>query len=300
MAQLLFLDESGQDHHESPYEVLGGIAVEDSRIWPLITDVQAAEVEHFGGRVSGDELELKAKKLLKRKTFRLAAQLAPYAPEIRKQLAAEALDEGARARKEDRPSRHTRAQLTALAQAKIAFCGKLLELSAKHQGKAFASIVLPRAPRPAGDGLRKDYSYLFERFFLLLRDEPLHVHGIVVFDELERSQSHILIRQMADYFVGTATGRLRASRVLPEPMFVHSHLTTLVQLADLIVYIISWAVRIKGMIAPERDELAELAESVRHLRYRTTVENQDGEFERWSFVYIDDLRPRREKDGSGQ
>ena len=48
MAFVLFVDESGQDQHESPYEVLGGILIEDSRIWPLITAVQQAEVDFFG------------------------------------------------------------------------------------------------------------------------------------------------------------------------------------------------------------------------------------------------------------
>ncbi len=63
--------------------------------------------------------------------------------------------------------------------------------------------------------------------------------GIVVFDELEKSQSHVLINQMAEYFVRTANGRLRASRILPEPLFVHGELTSLVQVADIAVYVIS-------------------------------------------------------------
>jgi hypothetical protein len=37
--------------------------------------------------------------------------------------------------------------------------------------------------------------------------------------------------------------------------------------------------------------------AVRALRYRSLVENADGEFERWSFVFLDDLRPRSERDG---
>jgi hypothetical protein len=47
MAHLLFVDESGQDRGESPYEVLGGIAIKDSSIWPLILDLQEAEVTYF-------------------------------------------------------------------------------------------------------------------------------------------------------------------------------------------------------------------------------------------------------------
>jgi hypothetical protein len=287
MAHLLFIDESGQDRNESPYEVLGGIAIQDANIWPLIIAIQEAEIMHFGARISRDEMELKAKKLLKSKTFKLSKQLPPFDAVKRTQLAREALREGAAAKAEAREAKHSKVQLTALAQAKIAFCSRVLELCAQHRAKAFASIVPNTAPRPATSGLRKDYAYLFERFFLYLDEKPEQEHGIVVFDELERSQSHILINQMAEYFQKTQKGRLRSSRVLPEPMFVHSDLTSLIQVADLLVYIISWGVRIPPkMDLPARLELVELAEAACY----------DGDiFERWSFVVIDDLRPRSEK-----
>lgn len=297
MAHVLFVDESGQDHRESPYEVLGGVAVEDSRIWSLIMSIHDAEIAHFGRRLSRDELELKAKKLLKAKTFRLARQMDPFTPEDRTRLAKAALDEGNAAKTERRESRHSRAQLTALAQAKIAFCRRIFELCAHSQAKAFASIVAPKAPRPVGSVLRKDYAYLFERFYYFLEDGPDYAHGIIVFDELEHSQSHILINQMSAYFQHTRKGRLRASRVLPEPMFVHSDLTSLIQVADLIVYVVSWAVRIKGMDGPSRAELSELAEAVRYLRYKTMVDKDGNSFELWSFVFIDDLRPVNERKG---
>ena len=68
MAYLLFIDESGSDHHESPYEVLAGLAVEDSSAWSLITAVQKTEEELFGRRISAGSSELKGKELLKKKT----------------------------------------------------------------------------------------------------------------------------------------------------------------------------------------------------------------------------------------
>jgi len=171
----------------------------------------------------------------------------------------------------------------------------VFELCARHQARTFASIVLPEAPRPAGAGLRKDYAYLFERFFVFLRDISPVAQGIVVFDELEKTQSHILISQMAEYFLGTATGRLRSSRVLPEPLFVHSDQTTLIQVADLTVYVVSWAVRIKSMAAPTRNELSPLARAVCSLRYRTVADTDDGKYALRSFAFLDDLRPRSEK-----
>jgi len=39
MAFFLFIDESGQDHHDSPYEVLAGIAIEDKYLWSFIINI---------------------------------------------------------------------------------------------------------------------------------------------------------------------------------------------------------------------------------------------------------------------
>ena len=74
----------------------------------------------------------------------------------------------------------------------------------------FASIVETDALPTEAGGPWKDYAYLFERFFL--EDHAGVEQGVVVFDELEKSQSHILIDQMHRYFVGTAMGRHRATR----------------------------------------------------------------------------------------
>jgi hypothetical protein len=39
MSYLLFIDESGHDRKEAPYEVLAGLAVEDQKLWGLIQRV---------------------------------------------------------------------------------------------------------------------------------------------------------------------------------------------------------------------------------------------------------------------
>jgi len=49
----------------------------------------------------------------------------------------------------------TKRELTALAQAKIAFVQRLLELCARYRASAFASIIDKDAPRSYGDFLRK-------------------------------------------------------------------------------------------------------------------------------------------------
>lgn len=81
MAYFLFVDESGQDRRDSPYEVLAGVAIEDQDLWNLIKAIQDAEFHHFGSRYSRGERELKGKKILKRKVFRHAGMLPNFSPE---------------------------------------------------------------------------------------------------------------------------------------------------------------------------------------------------------------------------
>lgn len=288
MSYLLFLDESGRGR-ESPYDVLAGAAVHDTQLWDLICDIGDAEVEYFGRRISGDGAELKARELLKRKTFRLAEQMQPIPPPERTVLAASLLAE---------PAAPTRAGLTALAQAKTGYVARVLELCATHGVRIFASIVTPGASKPMGRMLRKDYSFLFERFFYYVDGQLEHERGLVVFDELDRTQARLLSAQMSAYFRQTRTGRMRAGRIIPEPFFVHSDLTTGVQIADLVAYIIAWNVRVSGMRAPRRAELDALGQAVLHLRHRAIVDRPgypDG-FSVWSFALIDDLRPRDERE----
>jgi Protein of unknown function (DUF3800) len=286
MAYLLFLDESGHDLKDSPYEVLAGVAVEDRELWNLICAVQQSEETHFGQRYAEAERELKAKRLLKRKVYRHAAQADPVPVAERRELARLCLQHGDTA---------TRWQITALAQAKIAFVEDVLGICDRFRCRVFASAVDRDAPRSGSDILRKDYAYIFERYFYFLEDEEQI--GVVVFDELERTQSHLLVDQMARYFSRQGRREVRAGRVIPEPFFVHSHLTTGVQLADLVAYIIAWNVRVGKMNRPARPELEPLGQIVSRLRYRAVREvNENPDFAIWSIAVIDDLRARVEHD----
>jgi hypothetical protein len=287
MAYLMFMDESGSDHQESPYEVLAGLAVEDCSAWSLINAIQKAEGELFDRRISAGVSELKGKELLKRKTFRLAGQMPPIDEAERRHLAAALFD---------RKAAVTKKQLTAFGQAKLVFVGRVLELCAQHQVRVFASIVDRDVPRPPGkDFLRKDYSYLFERFYYFLTEQHGAPQGLLIFDELEKSRSRILLDQIGRYFQYTAKGRIRASRILPEPFFVHSDLTSLVQIADLIAYIIVWGVRFGQMNRPTRPEIEQFADAVMALRYKVqdpTIAGWQGVSPPiWSLTFIDDLRP---------
>ncbi len=221
MSYLLFVDESGIDRRQSPYEVLAGICFEDRDLWNLVCQAQDAETRFFGRRVTTGLLELKAKKLLKSKVFRLASQIEPLPEDVRTRLAQECLERTEAAHGVAGGGGAGRLQLTALAQAKLAYVSYVLELCSRYRGIAFASIVSNDTPRPQGDFLRKDYSYLFERFYYFLEARSTDEMGLVIFDELERSQCHILLDQMSRYFRSTIPGRARSARIIPEPFFVH-------------------------------------------------------------------------------
>jgi hypothetical protein len=288
MAWLLFIDESGQDHKESPYEVLAGIAVKDEHLWSLICALQEAEKAKFGRRYSKGIHELKGKKLLRRKTFSHAKLNVQVLPNEVPVLAKEILDNGTQFT--------SQTHLKALALAKLGYVTEAFSICENYGCKLFASIIAPNAPKGRSGGLRKDYGYLFERFFYFLEDVipngGVPERGILVFDELDKSKSHILIEQANEYFLHTATGRQRASLIIPEPFFVHSDLTTGIQIADLAAYCISWGFRkIPHMLEPVRHELTSYSEQISKMRHRSIRNRmQKPDFGIWSFSYISDLR----------
>ena len=92
-------------------------------------------------------------------------------------------------------------------------------------------------------------------------------------------------------------GQHRAARIIFEPFFVHSELTTGVQIADLVAYVISWGFRISQITKPARAELASFAQQVADLRYHAVRERLGNpQFGIWSFAHISDLRTRSERD----
>ncbi|MCL4671878.1 MAG: DUF3800 domain-containing protein [Sphingomonadaceae bacterium] len=284
MSWVIFIDESGQDRRKSPYEVLAGIAIEDRKLWKLIRELSDLQENIFGMRLfEAYGVEAKAQKLLKSKVFRHAGQMDSILPADRTILARELLEDGGAVSRE---------RLSALAQAKLAYVLEALELSRRAGAQAFASIVPQTAPRPEAGMLRKDYSYLFERFYYFLNSRPDDPMGYLVFDELDKSASHLLLEQVSEYFVTTQKGRTRSRLIIPEPFFVHSDLTTMVQIADLIAYVISWGVRLAGMSEPHRPELDRFSEKVIRLRF---TQHTPGGYTNFGFKIINDLRARAEQ-----
>lgn len=270
MAYLLFIDECGQDHHYTPYEVLAGLAVHDSSLWQLIVEIKDREKYYFGDFYTSQNKELKATKILKRKVFRLSEQLPEIDSDLIPIFSQSCLLNG--------PS-STMTEITALAQAKLLFVEDMLKICQKFRTQVFASVINYRSPEPKLplddfsqiNYLRQDYAYLFERFFYFLEDENRQRAskdmGIVIFDELEKSKSHILHDQMNTYFNNTYKGRERSKFIIPEPFFVHSDLTTGIFIADIVAYCLAFGFRLDYMIEPKRAELNQFVSQICEMRY---------------------------------
>jgi hypothetical protein len=294
---MLFVDESGQDHQESPYEILAGVAIREQDLWNFILAVQSLEMEIFGLRLADVGVEIKGKKLLKSKIFRHASQMPEIDLEERRDLCHEFLMKGRRESLGGAPEARSRKEITAYGQAVLDFVKGVYRLAAHYRVKIFASAVEPTAPRAASDILRKDYSYLLERFFYYLEDIGPNEMGLVVFDELERAKCRILINQMGQYFATTGRGYLRSAHIIPEPFFVHSDLTTAIQLADIVAYSINWGLRLNRMTKPMRPEMEEFGDYAFDLKYmsRRIVDSDEQLRNIYGITYIDDLRPRNER-----
>ncbi len=292
---LYFIDESGHDHGASPYEVLAAVAVQEKDLWNLIQAIRAAELEFFGVHLASVGIEFKGTKLLKRKTFRLAGEGEAILPDERRNLVRDFVKRGYEAGLTHSKVKVTSRELIAYGQTVLAFVERVFQLMGRFRVKTFAAMVDINAPRPAkGDYLRKDYAYLFERFFYHLESTSSSEMGLIVFDELDKARSRILLDQMSGYFLRTANGYQRSARIVPEPFFVHSDLTTAVQLADLVAYCASWAIRLNSMKKPAREELIWLANHVFNLRYvGSRFDEHDGEaWPVYGMFHLNDLRPK--------
>lgn len=291
---LLFIDESGQDHRAMPCEVLAGVAIAQRNLWNLVKAIRGAEKEHFGDYLRNLRVsEAKAKRFLKRKCFRLANQRIDISEQELPRLAHSTLRTGMEARvAHTAESKVTARELTGYSRSVLRFVHAVLDIAAVFDVKVIASVVDAGAAQSGRDVLRKDVVYLFERYFYLLKEQCPERQGLVVFDELERSKAKHLIERMAEYFLGTKTGKVRSSLIVPAPFFVHSELTTGVFLADLAAYVLGWAWRLERMPQPSRDELKPFAKKLHEMQFhgQKPKRNGMGYWPLHGIVYLDDLR----------
>lgn len=292
---LYFVDESGIDLKRAPYLVLAGVSIAEARVWPMTQAFNELrdEVLRFS---RNSPYEVKGSKLLKARVFSHA--------QLRERMSAD--DRAAQIDRLVTKNASGEAvggdELAALAQAKLEFVDRVLDLAAEFEMKIFASMVPRNAPQQKnGTFLRKDFSYLFQRIHCHVCDQEDRAHGVMIFDEQDPALSQRLLDQIHRYFQGTDNGRHRAQRMIPMPFFVHSDLTPAIQIADLVAYILNWGLRMPRMAEPGREELKPFADKVFALRYKGREVQRTRRFTKrgnkiWGIAYIPDLRTRLERE----
>ena len=272
MSHLLFMDESGHDHRQMPYEVRGGIALHASRVWSFSQQMRRLELETFGGHLQDFGSEIKGAKLLAPDRFKWAAQTDPktnkpynFTDEIRRDLAREFLERGRDKAELEKGGKEAkspgRVHFTAYGQACLDMAQGVVGLLYEHDARLFA-VAIPRgANKPmegyTADYLRKDLIYLFERYVYFLKKE--NETGLLIMDQVEKTDDQRFGQRIARYFAKSTLGRRRASWIVPSPFFVSSDASYAIQAADLCIYAINWGFRLPtlGMDAEKRPEIAD-------------------------------------------
>lgn len=314
MSYLFFLDESGNDRRQMPYEVHGGVLVPMTRAWSLIRAIKDAELRLFGVELATFDIEIKGERLLQKRSFRFAAGRNKRTPDgepnamsdAERRIAAnrfvqKGFDElQARADGRELSLPRTPAEFQCYGSACLELAEALLRLCLDFGVTVFAAAVPPEAPRPPvpqwEEMLRKDLVYLYERLFYFGEERPVGEMVVSVFDQKDDLSSPRCVegRRLNDsltrYFTRSHKGRVRSTRILPEPLYARSDLTTLLGLADLAIYVVNHAYRPNDRwTKPIRDELKPFAEWVHRLKW--VGKREDGSTVT-SIFWTDDLRPK--------
>lgn len=294
MTYLLFLDESGHDHKNTPYEIRGGVALPLDVLWQFVLALRDCQREAFGAELAtfppdskGHAKEIKGKRLLDNDRFKWAQQESVMPPTVRRNLSNQFLSHPA--------GPHTREEFTAYGQACLHCVGRIFELLKTFGATVFAIATPQETPKPPPeqneDFLRRDYVYLLERYFYFLEEQ--NAQGLLIMDRAEDTMDRRLTRNMRNYFVNTVNGRERAQRILPTPFFVPSDITSLVQVADVVIYCINWGYRLpsRGMDKPTRPDIeTRYAADIRQLLWHGRRQTSDGAlFETYSIQFVPNL-----------
>jgi Protein of unknown function (DUF3800) len=290
MSWLLFLDESGHDHKQMPYEVRIGVAIHARFLANFNAHVRELEREHFGCRLQDVRSEIKGSKLLQTERYNWARQGESVPADQRRRDALNFLNASLSGKV---PRRH---EFTAYGQACIAFVQTLVESLARFNVSVFASIIPPIPPALAGDGrlLRRDLRRLVRSFsdFVTSHDHTLtevEEKGLLVIDRSEKTldrQFAVALEQELE-----EPGFPHLETVISTPFFVDSDSMTGVQVADVCAYVLNWGLRRPGFRAPVRAELVPLAMRVDDLawtRFTQTGEDKPRTLRQSSIFFTDD------------
>lgn len=289
MSYLLFLDESGHDHRNLPYEIHGGFALHAKKLWPLVKAITTLEQAAFGDHLHRFQKEIKGSKLLDKDRFKFAAQGPTMEDVARRKHALAFLHKGLRKQVP------TRNEFTAYGQACLAMVRGIFDLLEQHEARIFATVIPRRLQMPTAlpsslppdEVLRKDLVFLLERYFYML--EYRNETGLLVMDETEKMQDRRFVHRLEWYFKETATGRYRSVRIVPSPFFVASDMAYPVQVADVIIYAINVGLRLVGMTEVMRQEVAdEFGPLIDRLQWRGDGYRDGVAFKTQGIVYVPD------------
>src|SRR5438477_11658441 len=128
---LFFIDESGHDRKEAPYEVLAAVSIRERDLWNLIQAIRNAELEFLGLHMAEVGLEMKGRKLLKKKITRFAGEGPEIAPDERRRLVRSLLRKGWERSQGLTVEDVKFNELVAYGQAVRAFVQRVFELAAR-------------------------------------------------------------------------------------------------------------------------------------------------------------------------
>jgi len=290
---LFFIDESGYEDTNTPYQVLAAVSISEDRVGDFVLDYNDLKREILrwtDTKIHDPNTEIHANAFLQKRNFRWANKTdfltEPERTDLLKQLNT---DVGKR--------KATDAEKAAKGQSIIEFMRKTIDLVESYDCYTFASVINNDAPDQIGeDYLRKDYSYLFERFAELIRCEcDKYERGLIIHDSEDKKLAGKLIKQMTEYFSATGKGRERTKYLCPFPFFAESHLTPFVEIADLAAYCINWGYRSGPINERTRTELEEFGQGFGKLQFSVNALRRGATRTIRGIHYIDDLRPRTEK-----
>jgi hypothetical protein len=133
--------------------------------------------------------------------------------------------------------------------------------------------------------------FLFERFFYFL--EAMRDTGLIVMDATDKPGDRQFVRRMERYFTQTATGRQRTQWIVPTPFFVESDMAYGVQMADLCIYCVNWALRLSGMMERKRAEIERFATLLDPLIWHGEGHRDGTAFKTHGIVFVrDPYEPR--------
>lgn len=116
----------------------------------------------------------------------------------------------------------TALEFTAYGQASLLMARELFPLLESYGAILFAAAIPRKVVKPgtqeADAFLRKDQVFLLERLFFHL--EAKREHGLLIFDETEKTDDRRFVRRVESYFTRTLTGRQRTQWIVPSPLFV--------------------------------------------------------------------------------